>query len=533
MLHDFCTYPNGAAIDTDLCIIGAGIAGITLAREFIGKAIDVCLLESGGTDFEESTQSLYEGENLGMAYYDLDEARLRFFGGTTAVWGGRCVPLDPIDFERRDWVPNSGWPISKAELDPYYARAHRALELGPNVYDERAWKLLGIRPPAFDPSKVRTDFWQFDRAYARFGFQNCRDLTNARNVGILLHANVTNIQTDPTGATVDHVDIATLEGKTGRVRAKAYVLAVGGIENARLLLVSNGVDTRGLGNRHDLVGRFFMEHAHGRGGQVLTPAPYRLSTIYAKRYSPQGDQFAPVLRPGEELQKRAGILNTAAALKYQRRPESGLSMSKAMYRSIKSRTNPTARGRRLWRLYKLASALRHRLSDPVMRRLKLASGRGGLYLVVRAEQAPNPDSRVVLSDKRDALGVRRADLNWRMSELDKRTVAVLVEALDQEFQRLNLGRVRTAGWLLDGTTEWPVDPTVSNHPIGGYHHIGTTRMANDPQQGVVDANGRVHGTDNLYVAGSSVFPTSGWANPAMTIMALALRQADHLQAKLI
>lgn len=532
MLHDFHTYPNGTMIETDVCIAGAGVAGITIARELIGTKLDVCLLESGGADFERDTQALYEGENLGRPYYDLDESRLRFFGGTTVVWGGRCVPLNAIDFERRDWVPYSGWPFAKDDLTAYYRRAQQAVELGPGIYDEQAWELLGITPPAFNPAEVRTDFWHFDRAFARYGFAHCRDLQAAPNVRILLHANVTNIQIDSDAIRVDHADIATLQGRKGRVRAKIYILAAGGIENARLLLVSRGVQPNGIANQHDLVGRFFMEHPHGRAAQVFTPDPYRLWTMYRKRFGRDGRQYAPILRAGEGLQKREGILNSCTAIKCQRTPELGLPIGKALYRSIKARTDSDARGRTMWRVYKWANALSHRLSDPLVRRMQLASGRGGLYLIVRAEQAPNPHSRVVLSDRRDALGVPQADLDWRLSPLDKRSVAVLAEALDNEFQRLGLGRVRIQDWLRDGTTTWPLDPTVSNHPIGGYHHIGTTRMATDPKRGVVDADGRVHGIANLYIAGSSVFPTAGWANPTLTIIALSLRLADHVHGRL-
>jgi choline dehydrogenase-like flavoprotein len=272
-----------------------------------------------------------------------------------------------------------------------------------------------------------------------------------------------------------------------------------------------------------------MEHPHGRAARVSAPDPYRLWNTFRKRRAPGGKCFAPVIRAGEHLQKRAGILNTSLTLKCQRRPETGVPVGKAVYKSFKARMHPTKRGRAIWRIYKKTNQLVHTLTDPVVRRLQLDTGRGGLYLVIRGEQAPNPDSRVMLSQERDALGVPQADLDWQLTALDKRTVAVLVDTLDQEFKRLGLGRVTPEAWLSDGKTAWPVDPTVSNHPIGGYHHMGTTRMADTPASGVVDADARVHGIDNLYVAGSSVFPTSGWANPVLTTLALTLRLADYLK----
>jgi len=152
--------------------------------------------------------------------------------------------------------------------------------------------------------------------------------------------------------------------------------------------------------------------------------------------------------------------------------------------------------------------------------------------MARAEQAPNPASRVLLGDERDALGCRRANLDWQLSELDKRSVLELARAVGREFHRLNLGQLQTSPWLEDGTVAWPVDPTVGNHPIGGYHHMGTTRMSDTPSSGVVDSNCTVHGYGNLHIAGSSVFTTGGWANPTLTLLALTHRLADHIDGLL-
>ncbi len=275
-----------------------------------------------------------------------------------------------------------------------------------------------------------------------------------------------------------------------------------------------------------------MEHPHGRAAEVLTPDPFKLWNTFRKRRVQGGKLFAPMIRAGEELQKSAGILNTSVTLKCQNRPEAGITMGKAIYKSGKARVQPDKWGRKLWRIYKKTNQVVHTLTDPMKRRRQLSSGRGGLYLIVRGEQAPNPDSRVMLSQHRDALGVPKADLHWQFSEIDKRSVATLVDTLNDEFQRLGLGHVTPEAWLSEASTAWPVDPTVSNHHIGGFHHMGTTRMAETPQSGVVDADARVHGIDNLYVAGSSLFPTSGWANPVLTTLALTLRLADHLKPQL-
>jgi choline dehydrogenase-like flavoprotein len=177
---------------------------------------------------------------------------------------------------------------------------------------------------------------------------------------------------------------------------------------------------------------------------------------------------------------------------------------------------------------KRAATFAQRVVDPLRPWLLHKAGKLDLALLVRAEQAPNPDSRVTLGTERDALGLPRPRLDWRLSPSDVHSVAVLVETLRAEFERLGLGRVEPAAWLADAAGGWRTDPLISAHPIGGYHHMGTTRMADDPRRGVTDGRTRVHGLGNLYVAGSSLFPTSGWANPTLTIVALALRTADEV-----
>jgi choline dehydrogenase-like flavoprotein len=466
-----------------------------------------------------------------MEYYDLDQTRLRFFGGTTNIWGGRCALLDPIDFERRSWVPHSGWPIGRAELDPYYRAAHAALELGEFNYEQDIWRTLGVSAPPFDPARLSSKLWRFDTMNERFAASNCADLIAAGNVRILLHANVVHIEANPNGASIDHLRVRVIGGATHEVRARHFVLACGAIENARLLLVSNEVDSRGIGNRHDQVGRFFMEHPHGRIGRIESPHAFELWAALQKRFPRHGPPLAPVLLMNESVQRERGALNSAVTFKLQRDPRRGVSIDKAVYLHLKHALNPTRRGRAAHHAYRAVRAWIQREMRETVERWRARMDITGLHVIVRAEQAPNPHSRVLLSSECDALGVPRADLDWRLSAQDKHTVTMFAATLDEELRRLGIGELRASDWLRDPDPRWPVDPTVSNHPIGGYHHMGTTRMSTLPAQGVVDADCRVHEYTNLYIAGSSVFTTSGWANPTLTILALALRLAEHLDAQ--
>ena len=528
MLIDLEKSTRDMTLDAEVCIVGAGAAGVALARDLMCAGRDVCLLEGGGMDYEEATQSLFDGKNIGMEYYDLDHARLRFFGGTTNIWGGRNIPLDPIDFEKRDWVPHSGWPIKFDDLLEYYRIAHNSLELGEFDYEASNWQKLGLQPIGFDPNEITTRFWRFDGLAERFNSRRSDDLINAENVRIILHANTIGLQATENASGITSLDATTLGGRKLQVNARHFVLACGAIENARLLLASNTVETAGIGNQHDQLGRYFMEHPHGRVAHIETEDPAAFWALYRKRYPATDVPVAPALVLPPSLQKRLGILNSAVTFKLQRDPAKGATVSKRVYLNLKHSLSPTRSGRSLWQTWRgMQDWLQRHVSMPLLR-FGVKVNRMGLYVIARAEQAPNPASRVCLSSEKDALGCPRANLDWRLCDLDKRTMLQFGKTLEREFDRLGLGKVTTYQWLEDGTAEWPVDISVGNHPIGGYHHMGTTRMSNSPKTGVVDANCTVHGYHNLHIAGSSVFTTGGWANPTLTLLALTHRLGDHL-----
>jgi len=530
MLVDFETCTDQATFEADVCIIGAGAAGITLSRDLIGAGFRVCLLESGGLDFESSTQDLAQGQSIGFPYYQPGDSRLRFFGGTTSIWGGRCAQLNECDFERRPWVPHSGWPYGKDTLAPYYRRAQHELELEEFEGGEETWDLHGLQAPPFDRDLLRTSFWQFDLVADRFAHRRCRDLMDSPNVTILLHANVIDIQANGDGTAIDKLHIANLRGGRGEARAKIYVLAAGGLENPRLLLASRSIQSTGLGNQNDLVGRFFMEHPHARGGHIVSEHFWQLLKMLPRSYQYEGRRYAALARASETLQQREGILNSSFTISVRQPPNEQMATLKNAYLTLKEELEPNRLGRALWHINRRFLLWAREGIGPALGWFRLKTSRDGLYTVVRGEQAPNPDSRVTLTSEKDALGVPRLALDWRFSDIDKHTVRVLMSALDKEIRRLGLGHVTPSPWLQEEDAPWQIDPLISNHPIGGFHHMGTTRMSASPSEGVVDADCRVHGLGNLFVAGSSVFPTSGWANPTLTLIALTLKLADHIKA---
>ena len=501
-------------------MIGTGAAGITLTRRLLAAGRTVVLLESGGLDYEAPVAGLNAGENVGEDYYDLEDARLRFFGGTTAIWGGRCAELDPIDLEKREYVPHSGWPIGYAELERWYREARPLFDLPEERPSPETFRKAGVPLPKFE--ELETPLWTFDRRFNRFACESCADIEADPRCQIVSHATVTRIVQKDAG--IERVEARALGAGRLTVTAKAYVLAAGGIENPRLLLAS------GIGNGHDQVGRYFMEHPHARGGRIVKGAAWPLLKAFGRRHRIAGQDLAALIAPGEALQRREGILNTSLTVVARQPHGRRQFVGMKAYSGLKHSMAPTKKGRALWMVTKKAAGWAQRHVDPARPWLLHKLGSVDVALLVRAEQAPNPDSRVTLTRERDATGVPRVALDWRLSEIDVRSVSVLVDTLGRELQRLGLGKVEPAGWLSTG--RWQTDPLISSHPIGGYHHMGTTRMGEDPKTSVTDADGRVHGVGNLWIAGSSLFPTGSWANPTLTIAALALRSADRISREL-
>ena len=527
MLIDFDDPAAPDCFTADLCIIGGGPAGITLARRLAKRGRRILLLESGGLDHDPIIAALGVGTNVGMTYYGLEDSRLRFFGGTTNIWGGRCARLDPIDFEPRDWVPHSGWPIGPEQLQEGYERAEQDLQLGACA-EEPPPQPDGAQSLRLDPNRFAIGHWRFDTLKERFSGRRAADVLHGRDISVVIHATATLLQANADQQRLDWVEIRNANGRQGRVAAETYVLACGGIENARLLLASRNVAPQGVGNRHSQVGRFFMEHPHGRLGRIDTHQPHRLWNAFRMRFPRNGPPTAPVLLAAPNQQRGRRMLNTALTLALRRNPAAGVAAGRRTYQALKTQLSPSRRNRLLWHAYRGLRQAHNRHTRPFTTKLWARLPNVQLNVMIRAEQAPNPQSRILLSDQRDRLGCLKANLDWRLGEQDKHTLRELAEALDEELKRLHLGAFKAEPWLHDGTANWPVDPTVGNHPIGGYHHMGATRMSQRPQNGVVDPNLAVHGYRNLYVLGSSVFPTGGWANPTLTILALAHRLADHL-----
>jgi len=577
---DLRSLDAGADLSADIIIVGGGPAGLSIAREFFGTKTRVLVLESGRRDVDPRIDALGVMDSVGepkteaqvskrsIFHSGLTETwthkdqpfglRVRTLGGATQAWAGKSAAFDAIDFAVRDWVPNSGWPITRADVDRYIDRAGDVLNLGPNCYDDGLWALMGVSPPEprFDPGVLRSFFWQFARSRVdkmdvmRFGTEilTCE----APNVHVLLNATVTHIDTNADGSRVEALEVSDIDGVRHRARATAVVLAAGGVENPRIMLASNRIVPSGVGNANDVVGRYLMDHpcvTIGRFKKEHHSVINNRFGFYGVRAGGRSHMYMHGVALSERAQERERLLNCSAYIFEERAPDDPWDALKRLLRAESS--NPLSDiwavasspgllvkgvGMRALSSSRVPQALKDLVINTVIRLrpnfvVREFQTRGiphkltDLVIDAITEQQPNPESRITLSDTTDALGVPRACADWRISEQERRSVMRLGREMVAELTRVGLPAPVLEDWIAD---DRPQDGVF----IDMGHTLGTTRMSDDPKTGVVDAACRVHGVAGLYVAGGSVFPTSGHANPTLMIIALAIRLADQLKADL-
>ncbi len=491
MLIDSKEVNSDQPISSDICIIGAGAAGITIAKAYLSSGVSVSLMESGAFNPDAETQDLYRGwtefndEEKRESY--LLGSRLRYFGGTTNHWAGWCKLLDPIDFRKRDWVDHSGWPINESDLKPYYPGAAEIVEIDPfKDYSDEGRDCLGDQA-IIDSDNMCSKYFQFSPP-TRFGRKYRRELVDSDNVKVYINANALRITLNERGDDVKHVEFETLTGVRFNVKAKAFIVATGGIENARLLLLSNKIQKNGIGNSYDQLGRYFMDHPHypRAANVVFSNTPGNLDK-YDRSKNKKG---VAALGFTDQMQQKNHLLNTAMQII----PKAGNS-------------------------YELLNA-----GGAIGFFDALRTGQGGdgpffVELQMISELNPDPNNRIFLDNEVDRFGLQKARLRLKLTKQHLYTITKSIELFSMELAKLSNGRTRIE-FLED-------DPTKNYFPAN--HHSGTTRMSDSPKTGVVDAQCKVHGISNLFVAGSSVFPTTGFANPTFTIVALALRLSDHIR----
>lgn len=519
----------GAELRSEICIVGAGAAGITLAVELARRGHDVCLVESGGFRLEEDIQGLNDVESVGYPVRENFVSRARYFGGSCNLWAGRCMRLEESDLASHDGVPGGRWPIDYTQLAEYYPRAAAILGLPALERFERGGYTTAMsreerRLFSLNPLLSTVSLWA--KYPMRFGSAYRSQIRRSPRIRLVVYANVTSIRLNTDGTAVESLDAAILDGKRLVFRAGVYVLACGGLENARLLLVSRDVQAGGVGNAFDLVGRYLMDHPRAVFGRVRLFPTAQLRFV-GGRPLPDGKVqlgvgVAASARQREGLPNHYATLEAAVSEYTEATYESFIRTMKVLLRRGYTGQRWDVGRARLGHIQGMIYLLTPKEIVPhfVYRwytaiREKAAPRRGGERVVVYfCEQTPDPESRVTLSSERDRLGMNKLVLNWRVGAEVTRGVLRLQELLRDRLQTAGVGE------LVAGAGE----PRYTD----ASHHMGTARMGATPRTGVVDAECQVHGIHNLFIAGSSVFPSAGHANPTLTLLALTLRLAARL-----
>jgi choline dehydrogenase-like flavoprotein len=464
----------------DICICGSGPAGITVARTLAAKGKTVALLEGGSIAYTEESQQLYEGKSIGINDWDaVKNCRLRFFGGTSNHWSGLCSFFDETDFDvRSDGV--SGWPISKAEAYKHFDAAKEVLDLPKDAF---------LNPPKWPGSNFKP-FVNAMSPPTRFNVKYQDELKKSDRIDLFINANLTNIQLHDNLQTIKHLEVNNNKKHKFLFTAKHFVLAMGTIENARMLLASNKQIKQGVGNQNDMVGRCYMEHFNIGYGRFTAED----ATVWKNGKI--------TLNPSAALIKKTKIGNAVISF------------------------DPSFKVVSYGRTRALKQALRNLIcksenATELSRKLVDFNCEGDGFITSMVEQSPNPDSRVILDKAQDIFGVPKVILNWQFNKHDLHTIRTVGLEAAKEMARMGVARVQLADYILD--EKLPLKD-IGHH----CHQMGTTRMSADPKHGVVNENLQVHGISNLFVAGSSVFPTGGGCNPTFTLTMLALRLGEHI-----
>ena len=453
--------------DFDVAVVGAGAAGITITNEISSLGYNVALIEAGDFEYTDESQEIYTAKTIGDPYFDLDVARLRYFGGTTNHWNGWCRSFEEEDFNREYLGEEFKWPITLKDIDPFKEKACNILEIPKNFKDTK-----------LKNSKIRKIEFHFSPP-VRFRDKYYENLINNTNVHVFLNANLTDVQYEKSN--IIGLNLSSYNGINTTIKANKYVFAMGGIENSRYLLwFYEKYKDNFIANSPSL-GRYWMEHPHFTLGQAIVDK----RKVNEKFYSLSG-----------ETQKNMGILNCG-------------------FRVLE--LNDTALKGLLREILCIAPTLGKSLANLAERNLICGVGFRAAW-----EQAPHYENRITLDTEKDKFGIPKPILNWQKKSLDRKTVMKSVEIFNQWLLEIDGGRIQLDDWLIN-KKNYP-----TNDELAGYHHMGGTRMHENPEFGVVDKNCKVYGSNNLYMAGSSIFTTGGHNNPTLPIIQFALRLANHL-----
>jgi choline dehydrogenase-like flavoprotein len=512
VIHDLLHDIPPANFLADICIVGAGAAGITLAVEFARKGAKVLLLEGGGATREDSSQALYDSEIAGLPHRGIHTGRIRVKGGTTVRWGGQILELDALDFTQRPSVPQSGWPFSKSELTPFYERALHLEGLAKVERNDAAvWRDLGQPLAQFTDLEAYLSRWCPEPNFARL---HNKTLTTDPNIHLWLHASAVELMTE--GDTATGLRCRTLTGIETVFHAQRYIFALGGIESSRFFLQPR---PGGLPwNRSGLLGQHFQDHIDCNAAAVH---PHDLASFH-DTFDPiitHGFKYLPKLRLPAHLQAQHGTLSIGSTMSFEDTGKARMQAKHTIRNLMRGRFAEVTRGN-VTHTARHVPMLFHQVWRYKIQRRAYAPPEVRIFLRIHCEQEPTSRSSITLTDQRDPLGLLRVRFDWQISARELDTIRQYVCTAQRSLA--GIATIIPDEDLMFGSPNFLTRCDDSNH------HMGGMRMSTSDSTGVVDPNLRLHGLTNTYICSSAVFPCSGFSNPTHTVLALAIRLSDHL-----
>jgi len=523
MLQSGNNINNGDKLAVDLCIVGGGVAGIVLALELIDSGLKVALVESGGEHYSQFAQDLNIAESFPQHFPNPHYSRLRFLGGSSNHWENNTSPLSPVDFEQRAGIANSGWPISYSEISPYYSAAQRYCGVDDDGYELEHWARVLKKPVPFENGRLETRVAKAALPPTRFFYQHGAKLVAAENINVITHASLVDLEFDASNQRVKKCEFKSEQGRSFSISADKFCFCMGGIENARFMLAFNQKYNNQLGNQKEKVGRYFMEHPTPRAAQLYTDH-FELFEFYQANmlankivlgFLSLSDQ---VVRDEQTINLRMPLIPMDHYTL-----SDGISSAHILSENIANWEYPdrlpTHLNNVITDIDMLVEAVARKKFDKQL--FERAKNVSGFQIPMMMEQTPFEGNRIVLSSHRDALGIPKVNVHYRITHTDRERLWRSLQIVAKEVGINNIGRLKL---LRERESRvWADQLGFSNH------HMGTTKMADSPDFGVVDPQHKVFGTSNLYIGGSSIFATGGHVPPTLTIAAFSVRLAEIIK----
>ena len=507
--------------ESKVCVVGAGIAGLLLARHLARHGIDVHLVEAGGRSLEARSQEFYNVQMEGRHHDGATGGRFRVFGGSSTRWGGQLLPYTPDIFNPPAGTPSVAWPLTTADVEPFYAAVQEIMQISqrsPDVELEKSVRTEQGRNCA--DINIRFSKWA---PFSRRNLANTIGPECLRNdrITVFLHANVICIEVNKASGRVELVVAKNYLGKAYRFRAAQFVICAGTIESCRILLASGRTLEPCIGNRMENVGRYFHDHISVAAATVTGNARREIIRLFSPVII-KGTLHTPKLEASAALRSSHHLLPVMAHFAIEEPAGSGIAAVREFLQIIQRRPGLKPMVQAGLALPRNSAEIARLLWFAHVRKRRAISSRASITLRLDSEQSSNAESRVKLSDQYDILGMPRAVLDWRISEGEHRTIQIYAKVVDRFLNRLGVGPISWHPDLSKPDDSWLKLTRDTYHPMGG------TRMGTDPSSSVVNPNLQVHGISNLFIASCSVFPSGGSSNPTFTLMTLALRLGERL-----